>query len=257
MIVRPLLTAILLVALAARAAAADEPPPPPPQPKLYFGALDALSHEDFSASAAAASDTLLALGLAAPIILELGRADADTDRRLLAYGGGVAASGLVAAAMKALWRRPRPYNFHPSEQVRAFARHAGKDARVSFPSGHAALTFAAAAAGGWIYASGSDSTSHRAAVWASGGAVAGATAVLRMRAGRHYPSDVLMGAAIGVAGVAVPAYAMGDVDLRGGEIAAMAGGVLLGAGLAAVLPFKGDVVLPIVVPGGAGVSVTY
>lgn len=234
----------------------------PPQPvnvlppRLYFGALDRLSHEDFSASAAAASDTLLVLGIAAPAVLELGRADADTDRRLLAYAGGVAASGLVAGAAKLLWRRPRPYNFHPSESVQEFARRAGRDARVSFPSGHTALTFAAAACGGWIYASGTDDTARRAGVWFGASTIAGATAVLRMRAGRHYPSDVTMGAMLGIAGVAVPAFVLGDVQLRGGELAAMAGGVLLGAGVASFIPFPGDVVTPIILPGGAGIGVT-
>lgn len=240
----------LLAALAAGTAHAD------PEPSLYLGALDATAHEDFSATAAAASDTLLVIGLAAPLVLELGRADPDTDRRLLAYSGGVAASGLVAAAMKALWRRPRPYNFHPDPAVRDYARRAGKDATYSFPSGHTALTFAAAASGGWIYASGSDDTSHRAAVWFGGATIAGATAVLRVRAGRHYPSDVLIGAVIGAAGIAVPAAILGDVDLRPSEYAAMAGGLVVGAGLSAVFPFPGDVVTPLVLPGGAGLAVT-
>lgn len=272
--------ALCAISAAAPAPAwAEEPAPPPatraapppelagaaalpPQPinvlppRLYFGALDQLSHEDFSASAAAASDTLLVLGIAAPAVLELGRADPDTDRRLLAYAGGVAASGLVAGAAKLIWRRPRPYNFHPSESVREFARRAGTDARVSFPSGHTALTFAAAACGGWIYASGTDDTAHRAGVWFGASTIAGATAVLRMRAGRHYPSDVTMGAMLGIAGVAVPAFVLGDVDVRGGELAAMAGGILLGAGVASFIPFPGDVVTPIILPGGAGIGVT-
>jgi membrane-associated phospholipid phosphatase len=253
MIVRHLLITLAALGVLAGAgtAHADEP-----KPSLYFGNFDALTHEDFSASAAELSDTLLMLGMTAPIILELGRNDTDTDRRLLAYTGGVAASGLVTAAMKSLWSRPRPYNFHPSEQVRAFARRAGKDARVSFPSGHTSLTFAAAAAGGWIYASGSDETTNRAAVWFGGAAVAGATAVLRVRAGRHYPSDVTIGALIGIAGVTVPVLVMDDVELRGAEIAAMAGGVVLGAGIATIIPFEGDVVTPIVLPGGGGVAVS-
>ena len=159
--------------------------------------------------------------------------------------------------MKALWRRPRPDNFNPEPAVRAYARRAGHDASVSFPSGHTALSFAAAAAGGWVYASGSDNTSRRAGVWFGGAAVAGATAVLRMRAGRHYPSDRR--------GRRLDRHrrrrrprrrARRDLDLRGGEIAAMAGGVVLGAGIAAVLPFARDVVTPVVMPGGAGVAIS-
>ena len=92
--------------------------------------------------------------------------------------------------------------------------------------------------------------------------MAGATAVLRMRAGKHYPSDVAMGAALGIAGVAVPAIAFPDVDLSGTELAAMAGGVLLGAGLASAIPFPRDSatridVAPMALRGGGGLALTY
>jgi membrane-associated phospholipid phosphatase len=254
---RTLLLSFTVLALTATGAAADEL-----SPSLFFGTLDELSHDDFSSSASSVSDALLVLGLTAPAALELGRNDDLLGRRLGAYAGGVAASGAVAGILKELWRRPRPYNFHKSPTVKDFAKRAGKDATVSFPSGHTALTFAAAAAGGWIYADGSDDTGARAAVWATGTTIAGATAVLRMRAGKHYPSDVTMGALIGIAGVAVPAAVLGDVDLRGAEIAAMAGGVLLGAGIASILPFPEDVagpidVAPLALSGGGGLAVTY
>ncbi len=244
--------------------------PDRPAPRLYLGAFDELTHDDFSQTASTASDLLVVVGLTTPLALELGRGDGDTDRRLLAYAGGVLASGATTAAMKALWRRPRPYNFHRDPAVAAYARRAGRDARASFPSGHAALTFAAAAAGGWSYASGSDRTGPRAGVWFGGFAVAGATAVLRVKAGRHYPSDVMVGALLGVAGAAVPVAVLGDVELRGSEVAAMAGGVVLGAGIASLVPFPQDVTLPlgagaaavrleltpVPMPGGGGLAVS-
>jgi membrane-associated phospholipid phosphatase len=254
-----IITAVLLAAAmsSAPSAFADDL-----TPILYFGALDAESHDDFSQSASSASDALLIVGVTAPAVLELGRDDDDTARRLGAYAGGVAASGAVAALLKELVRRPRPYNFSHDPAVQAYAHRAGKDATVSFPSGHTALTFAAAAAGGWIYADGRTSTSARAGVWFAGTSIAGATAVLRMRAGKHYPSDVAMGALIGIAGVAVPAAVLGDVDLRGSEIAAMAGGLLVGAGLASFIPFPKDVsvpldVSPLAVRGGGGLAITF
>jgi membrane-associated phospholipid phosphatase len=255
------LSVCAIVSLRATTASADEPAAAA-EPRLYFGALDELSHDDFSRSASRASDVLLAVSLATPIVLDLARDDAGHGYRLATYGGGVLGSGVVAGVMKEIWRRPRPYNFHRSPGVKSYARAAGKDATVSFPSGHTALAFAAAAAGGWTYAADNDDTTARAAVWFGGATVAGATAVLRIRAGKHYPSDVAMGAVIGIAGVAVPAIAYPDVDLRGTEIAAMAGGVLLGAGLASVIPFPRDSattvdVAPLALRGGGGLAVTY
>ncbi|KAB2899658.1 MAG: phosphatase PAP2 family protein [Kofleriaceae bacterium] len=253
---RTFLIALTAVALATGSAAADEL-----KPTLYFGSLDELTHDDFSSTASSMSDALFVIGLTAPVVLELGRNDDDTGRRLAAYAGGVATTGAVAGILKELWRRPRPYNFHASPAVRAYAKHAGKDATVSFPSGHTALTFAAAAAGGWIYADGSTDTTARAGVWFAGTAIAGATAVLRMRAGKHYPSDVTMGILLGAGAVAVPAAVLGDVDLSGTEVAAMVGGTLLGAGIMSVIPFPRDVSLPLDISplalrDGGGVAIT-
>lgn len=258
MIVRRTLLAFALVAVTASSAAADEPPL---SPRLYFGALDELSHDDFSRSASRTSDVLLALGVAAPVALDLARDEPGHGKRLGVYAGGVLGSGVIAGVMKEIWRRPRPYNFHKAPGVKAYAREAGKDATVSFPSGHTSLAFAAAAAGGWIYAADNDDTRARAIVWFSGASVAGATAVLRIRAGKHYPSDVAMGAAIGIAGVAVPAIAFDDVELTGSEIAAMAGGVLLGAGLASAIPFPRDAattvdIAPLALRDGGGLALT-
>lgn len=245
----------VLVATVAPAAAEE------PTPHLYFGSLDELSHDDFSRTASRTSDVLLAVGLAAPVALDLARDQSGHGGRLGVYAGSVAASGIVAGVMKEIWRRPRPYNFHRSPGVKAYARAAGKDATVSFPSGHTALAFAAAAAGGWIYAVRNDDTSARAAVWLGGTTVAGATAVLRMRAGKHYPSDVAMGVVLGIASVAVPAVVYPDVELSGTEIVAMAGGVLLGAGLASAIPFPRDPavtleVAPLALRGGGGLAIT-
>ena len=261
MIVRTPATILAILAFTVTSASADEPTPPL-EPRLYFGPLDELTHDDFSRTASRTSDILLAVTMAMPVGLDLARDESGHALRLGTYAGGVLGSGIVAGVMKEFWRRPRPYNFHKAPGVRAYARAAGKDATVSFPSGHTTLAFAAAAAGGWIYASDNDDTSARAAVWFTGTTIAGATAVLRMRAGKHYPSDVAMGAVIGIAGIAVPVIAFPDVDLTGTEIAAAAGGVLLGAGLASVIPFPRDSataidVAPLALRGGGGLAVTY
>ncbi|MFJ4693779.1 phosphatase PAP2 family protein [Streptomyces sp. NPDC088766] len=111
-------------------------------------------------------------------------------RRAAAAGVvGMAVAELVAnGVVKQLWDRRRP----PKEWI----PHEGVDDRPdssSFPSGHtaAAVGFTAAVAG----------------VWPSAGALCAVPAVMvageRVHTGAHYPSDVAVGALIGLAAAAL------------------------------------------------------
>ncbi len=99
------------------------------------------------------------------------------------WARGAAAVGgvyLLNTAVKAVVRRPRP-------EVRDLPALTRTPTQLSFPSAHAATSFAAARAysaslpGAPLYA------------------VAGAMAAGRVFLGVHYPSDVLAGAALGLA----------------------------------------------------------
>jgi membrane-associated phospholipid phosphatase len=74
---------------------------------------------------------------------------------------------------------------------------------VSFPSGHTSRAFALATSAGYIaHVRGYKVEPY---VWASGATLAVTTAYLRIGADKHYLTDVLAGAAIGVsAGLTVP-----------------------------------------------------
>ena len=124
--------------------------------------------------------------------------------------------------------RPDHLSYDVSEE-RAFA---------SMPSGHSSSAWAGAALGmtthllqrpqaGWI---------ERAGVGFLGGALAGATSALRVEAGQHFPSDVLVGAGIGIlTGVAVPMLHRGDRQLRTNAVLQMVGGGLAGTFLGVML----------------------
>jgi len=98
--------------------------------------------------------------------------------------------GLVVGT-KHLVGRPRPY-VHRSLTARA-PRHrppAPGDARLSFPSGHAALASALVTSWGASY--------PQWYVLAPGAVWATAVALSRVHLGVHYPSDVLAGTVVGV-----------------------------------------------------------
>lgn len=106
--------------------------------------------------------------------------------------------GLIAETIRFFYNRPRPF-VALTDVVTLIAKH---PAEPSFPSGHATLFFAFVAA---YYLLGH----HRG--W--GHVLFAATALMgiaRVIAGVHYPSDILVGAAIGIGS----AYVVGRYLLR-------------------------------------------
>jgi membrane-associated phospholipid phosphatase len=122
----------------------------------------------------------LALGLLAAA------ADRDRRRDWLRAVGGVAAAHAASVGVKRVVRRPRPDD--PSVAVLV-----GTPSRLSFPSAHASSTTAASV----LYGALLGRTARRALPTA----LVPSMLLSRLVLGVHFPSDVLVGAALG-AGVA-------------------------------------------------------
>jgi len=198
----------------------------------------------FSRRASHVSDALLVASLAAPAIYLTGGEvdDADGDQLLL-YGQTIAINGLLAQAAKHLVQRPRPYLYNDSAAARAYGREHRADSRKSFYSGHAALSFGAAVSGAYLLGAADEHPTARRIAWGAGIAVATTTAGLRVRAGKHFYSDVVVGALIGSAvGYLVPALHAEDAPYApdGAELAAASLGIAAGLVLARVLPVEGS-----------------
>jgi membrane-associated phospholipid phosphatase len=130
---------------------------------------------------------------------------------------------------KALVGRKRPYAFNPGmtlEERYRIASFEGNDVFFSFFSGHATSAFAAATFTSTVFTDlfGPSKWSHL--VWGSTVTLAGMTAYSRVKAGKHYPSDVIVGAAVGSAlGYLVPRlHRVG----RDGRVTLIAGPTRLG-----------------------------
>jgi membrane-associated phospholipid phosphatase len=117
---------------------------------------------------------------------------------------------------KALVKRKRPYVFNPDKTVDerfAIASSDGNEVYLSFFSGHAAAAFAAATFTSTLVTDlfGTSIWSHL--VWGSTHTVAVLAAYARVKAGQHYPSDVIVGAAVGSAlGYLIPRLHRVDAD---------------------------------------------
>lgn len=190
-----------LAAIAALAAAAIVPsaaglPHGPPDcapcdPASLWG-IDrgAVGHR--TAGAGTASDVLVlsVMGGAALAVIA-GVPSADRTGNAAVFGETIMAAYAATGWLKATVGRERPVLYTAD----ALAAADDPDNQRSFPSGHTAAAFGAAVS--YLVVSGRQHLPHRtrnAALLFGGAATVGA---LRVAAGRHFPTDVLAGAALG------------------------------------------------------------
>lgn len=94
-----------------------------------------------------------------------------------------------------LW--PRPYMYGTDGEAFDKAREAEGEAYGSFFSGHASAAFTVAVFTGEWFSEVYPNSPYKGVVWASALSTAGLVGVLRIAAGKHYPTDVVVGALVG------------------------------------------------------------
>lgn len=172
----------------------------------HFEPDRAVEHK-LSASAADLSDRLLVLGIATPIAAQLSDGfDVRFANAGVVYLEAHSLNALLTTAAKISVRRPRPYTHSDAPAARALTAAQGSDAYVSFFSGHSSTTYTSAMAGSILYSLRTDELWARHTMWGLEFASAALTAQLRVRAGRHYRTDVWVGSLVGAGvGLLVPA----------------------------------------------------
>jgi membrane-associated phospholipid phosphatase len=99
--------------------------------------------------------------------------------------------------------RKRPYVYNPDVPD---GKKTGKDAVRSFYSGHSSTAFNSAVFLSTVFSDYYPESVLRYFVWSGSLLLASATGYLRYRAGKHYPTDIIAGAAMGaLTGYMVPA----------------------------------------------------
>jgi membrane-associated phospholipid phosphatase len=190
-----------------------------------------------STGAARTSDSLIAITIATPVAAAIGQG--VTPRFLnmgVVYAETLSANLLVNALSKVIFRRPRPYTYRFLDDSGA-----NEDWYVSFYSGHSSTAFSTAVAGSYLFAESAQNRTSRVVMWGAELTLASATAMLRVRAGKHYYSDVIVGMLMGVGiGIGVPVLHGARYRPQPEELVAAGGGVVLGTTVAALLPFSQD-----------------
>jgi PAP2 superfamily len=160
-------------------------------------AWDRSATRQSSATARRASDVLLYASLATPAALML-----SSRNRQVREGGTLVVMGIETLALtsgltqnaKYLTRRVRPYGYQPDVPN---ALKFDTDTWHSFFSGHTSMSTAACFYTAQVYSDLYPESRWRPFVWGTAVALPATVGYLRYRAGRHFPTDILVGYAVG------------------------------------------------------------
>jgi membrane-associated phospholipid phosphatase len=159
--------------------------------------IDRYSTRHLSFPADEFTDKLLVTSFASPFLLLLDQPGRDNfdDMALVVFQGALINSGLINLT-KVVAKRARPYNYNPDAPL---ALKRKKSSRYSFFSGHVATSAYFSFTTAKLYSDLHPNSRARPLVWATAALIPATVAYGRMRAGRHFFTDVLVGFVAGTA----------------------------------------------------------
>ena len=165
-------------------------------------AIDQGDH-NYSESAAATSDVLVLSSFAAPLaVLAFDDARSDAGTLGLILLETVMLNEALTGITKALVSRPRPYTYN---QQAPEAVRTSRENTFSFFSGHTSHSAAVSFFTAKTISDYVDRPGVEAATWAGAILLPAATGFFRYKAGKHFPSDVVVGYLVGASvGFLVP-----------------------------------------------------
>ena len=172
-------------------------------------AFDRIATRNWNPKVAKVSDAILYSSIAIPLSLGLDRGIAKEYGDVSVMWLQTLSLNLLATSLtKVLVKRRRPYTYNPNLDLRRQINSTEKrrrNARLSFFSGHTSTTAAMSFFTAQTYNDFYPDKNSRYIVWASSALIPAAVGLMRVKAGRHYPSDVIVGYLVGAAvGILVP-----------------------------------------------------
>lgn len=157
----------------------------------------------YSSSAAGTSDVLMISSLALPFALLLDKNIRDNSWQTAAmYFETMAIASVGINLSKGLISRPRPYVYNPSVSE---SEKQKTDATNSFFSGHTAISVAGTFFAATVFCDYNPDSKWKPVVWFGAAAIPLATGIYRYRAGKHFPTDVIVGYCWGAfSGIVIP-----------------------------------------------------
>ena len=196
----------------------------------------------FSTEAALVSDVTLAASILAPPVALMASDIGTSGDAILVYAESLGASFLVNTVVSSWCSVP---GLTPTTGTPACGpTPPPRGRRPICPSTQATPLYRspAAVSGSYLFGMTNDNPAARAAIWGMELALASMTANLRVRAGKHFYSDVIVGAIVGAGlGFAVT-YLHEDSGERyqptAAEWGAMGGGLIAGILISELIPFR-------------------
>ncbi len=160
--------------------------------------FDRSARQRWSPAADCLSDYLMYATAASPLFLVATEPGGREPWTLLVmYGEAQLINNGLTYLLKTLVARPRPFVTSGDPRI-PLELKLEKEALRSFPSGHTSNAFTAAVYLGSVFERLEPDSAARGWVWGGALTAASLTGILRYLAGRHYPTDILAGALLGV-----------------------------------------------------------
>ncbi len=121
---------------------------------------------------------------------------------VLMYGEALMITGGLTGLTKRFTKRPRPYVYN---EMAPITKKQSRTARYSFFSGHTSSAATNSFFAAKVFSDYFPDSKLKPYVWFTAASIPAITGYLRYKAGKHYPTDVLTGYAVGaVIGVLIP-----------------------------------------------------
>ena len=150
---------------------------------------------NYSSSADKISDIMLFTCVALPVTTYITQNGKIEGRAIpvLVYEA-YTINGGVTSTMKALFKRYRPYTYNSTLTVQ---QRVTGSARESFPSGHVSNTAVASFLTAKVLTDLYPDSKLKPLIWGTAAVIPAVTGYLRYKAGKHFPTDIIAGYAIG------------------------------------------------------------
>ncbi|MCX6274750.1 MAG: phosphatase PAP2 family protein [Bacteroidetes bacterium] len=168
-----------------------------------INSLDRTAVKYYSHSAAYTSDVLMFSSIAIPLALLLDKNIRNhSGQSGVIYLETMAIASVGISLSKGIIRRPRPYAYNPSVPE---SEKQKTDATNSFFSGHTTVSAASTFFAAKVFCDYNPNSKWKPVVWIGAAAIPLATGFYRYRAGKHFPTDILVAFCYGaLSGILIP-----------------------------------------------------
>lgn len=165
--------------------------------------VDRFACNNWNPKIAKASDVLMFGSMVLPALLLINKpARNEAGKISLLYFETLLLNAGITNLTKEIFKRKRPYTYNANAPL---SKKMERDATSSFFSGHTSFAASSSFFLAKVYADTNPNSKWKPVVWTSAAIIPLTTGIFRVAAGKHFPTDILVGYLVGAAtGIFVP-----------------------------------------------------